>query len=177
MEHVGVGEDDAGALTDGAAGVGGGVAVVGEDAEVGTHVFDEGVEFFELVFGEGFGGEEVEGAGSGVLGEGVEDGEVVAEGFAGGGGSDDDDVFVGDDGVPGVGLVGVEALDATGDEDFAEFGGEGFREVGEDGGARRGAADGADGRVGTGGGLRLEFLDQEFHIPFAWCRGEFRKHE
>lgn len=59
-----------------------------------------------MVLGEGLGGEEVEGAGLRVFKDGVEDGEIVAEGLAGGSGGDDHDVLACVDGVHGLALVG-----------------------------------------------------------------------
>src|SRR5262249_6134492 len=70
--------------------------------------------FGELVLREGFGGEEVEGAGVGSFEDFVEGGEVVAEGLAGGGGRDDDDVLGGVGEFGGGGLVGVGLADALG---------------------------------------------------------------
>ena len=119
VEHVGIGEDEVAFFTDGFAGVAGRVAIVGEDAEAIVEAGIEVVEFGELILRQGFGGEEVEGAGVGVFEDGVDDREVVAKGFAGGGGSDDDYIFFGVDGVCGFGLVGV----GTGDS-FCGVGGD-----------------------------------------------------
>ena len=85
VEHVGVGDDDVAGLADGASGGGRGVAVVGERLDVGADLFDQSVQLGLLVLGERLGGEEVEGAGVGVFEDGVEDGQVVAEGLAAGG--------------------------------------------------------------------------------------------
>ena len=167
VEHVGIGEDDAGALADGAPGVLRSVAIVSEGAEVGPHVFDEAVEFLELIFGERLGGEKVQGAGAGAGGEVVEDGKVVAERFAAGGGGDDDDVFTGVKVGVGVGLVGVGPFDAFGGKHLAQFGIEIGRKFAVFGGARGGAADGADGTIGVGRGHAFELLDDRNKVAFA----------
>ena len=129
VHHVGVGEDDIGALPDGFSGVLRGVAVIGEGADVAFHAGDEPLEFVELVFGKGFGGEEIESAGLGVLGQRVEDGQVVAERLAAGGGCGDDDVRAGADLFPSLKLMGVEFPDALLGEDclerLADIGGNG----------------------------------------------------
>lgn len=152
MQHVGVGEDDVGPLSNGAAGVLRGVAIVGEgpdfwDLAVDAHGVNGGLELLQLILCEGLGGEEIHGAGGGIGKEAIEDGEVVAEGFAAGGGGDDDDVAAfGDFGIGG-GLVAVELLDATGMEGRGEAGGDGFGNGGKVAFAGRLMLNGADGRI------------------------------
>ena len=128
VEHIGVGEDDVGAFANGATGVGGGVAVVREGLDREAHGVDHFLEFLELVFGEGFGREEVHGSGAGFEDEAVEHREVVAKGFAGGGGSDDDDVASVFDVGEGFGLMPIEFADSAFDEGVGEFRGNGFRD-------------------------------------------------
>jgi hypothetical protein len=71
-----------------------------------------GVENGELVLGQGFGGEEVEGASGGVAEQCVQDRQVVTEGFAGGGAGDDDNILALQGRRDGLGLMGEELLDA-----------------------------------------------------------------
>ena len=132
VEHVRIREDDVSAFANGASGVGGSVAVVGEGFNGEFHRVDGFLEFLELVLGEGFGGEQIHGSGTRFKDEAVEHGEVVAEGFAGGGGSDDDDVSSGFDVGEGFGLMGVKFADAAFDKGLGEFGNEGFRNGGDD---------------------------------------------
>ena len=73
----------------------------------------EVVELGELVLGEGFGWEEVERSGGWVGEKVVDDGQVVAEGFAAGGWGDYDNVFATACGLPAGGLMAVERIDAT----------------------------------------------------------------
>ncbi len=126
VQHVGVGEDDVAGAAHLAAGVGGGVAVVGEGADVGAKVGDEAVEFVELVLGEGLGGEEVERLRRRVLEDGIEDGDVVAEGLAAGGGGDDDAVAPGTDVLNRLRLVEPGPLDATLRKDVGQAGVDSF---------------------------------------------------
>ena len=65
-----------------------------------------------MVGAEGFGGGEVESGGGGVLCQHGEDGELVAESFAGGGAGGNDDVGAVPGEVRGGGLVGVELVDS-----------------------------------------------------------------
>ncbi len=81
------------ALADGFARVAGRVAIVGEDAEGIVEARGEVVKLGELILSERFGGEEIERAGVGIFEDGIEDGQVVAERFAGGGGRDDYQIF------------------------------------------------------------------------------------
>ena len=98
---------------------------------IGTHRFDERVEFVQLVFGQRLGGEEIEGAGAGVGNQSVEHRQVVAERLAAGGGSDHDDVTGGFDRIERFGLVAIELFDAALGEDGAERGREGGGKRGE----------------------------------------------
>src|SRR5713226_1007478 len=59
VQHVRIGQDDVAFFANGFTGVGGGVAVIGENAEAIVEVLVEVMEFGELVLREGFGGEEV----------------------------------------------------------------------------------------------------------------------
>ncbi len=61
MEHIGVGKEDAGVLTDGSAVGGSCVAIVDGGIHLGKGSL-QGNQAGELVLGEGFGGEEKEGA-------------------------------------------------------------------------------------------------------------------
>ncbi len=60
---------------------------------------------------QGFGGEEVQGAGGGVAQQAVEYGQVVAQGFAAGSAGDHDEVVPAAGQFPGAGLMGVEGVD------------------------------------------------------------------
>ena len=121
VQHVRVSQNDVTFFSDGLAGIGGRVAVVGENAEAIFEALVEVVEFRELVLREGFGGEEVQRASVGVFKDRVQDGQVVAEGFSGSSGRDDDNVFSGVDGFRRGCLMSVRAVNA--------FGGVGRREV------------------------------------------------
>ena len=116
VQHVRVREHDIGTLPDGLAGVLRGIAIEGVDAEVGTHFLDHGVEFVELIFGEGFGGEQIHGARAWVCQDGVQDGQVVAEGLSAGGWGNDHDVPALLYLVEGFGLMRVKLGDAAGFE-------------------------------------------------------------
>jgi hypothetical protein len=109
----GIGEHDVGALADGLAGVLGRIAIVGECADLGAHLVDGGLQFVELIFGQGFGGEKIHGAGAGIGEQQVQDGQVVAQRLAAGGGRDDHHVLALFDRLEGLGLVGIELLDAA----------------------------------------------------------------
>ncbi len=116
VQHIGITEDNMAAFTDGAPDILGGIAVVGLDFELRgeslCHVAEDGL----LVLGEGFGGEEVEGAGGWVLEEGLQDGQVITEGFPGCGGGHDDDVLTGPNGTPCFGLVAEKLVNAAASE-------------------------------------------------------------
>ena len=150
VQHVGIGKDDVGALADGAAGVLGSVAVVGEGADIGAHGVYGGLELVELVFREGFGGEQVHRAGVGIGKDAVQDGQVVAEGFAAGGGSDDDDVLAGGGGFERIGLMRVEPFDAALGKRGAQDRLHGIRQVAVFAFAGGQAADGANRGIGGG---------------------------
>ena len=66
VQHVWIGKDHIGSGAHGLARILRRIAVVGERANLGTHLFHDGVEFVELVFGECLRGEEVESAGAGI---------------------------------------------------------------------------------------------------------------
>ncbi len=114
VQHVWIGQDHVAFFADGFAGVGGGVSVVGENAEAILQTLVEVVKFGELVLRERFGGEEVERAGVGILEDLVQHRQVVAQRFSGSGGRDDDCVFSGVDGFRCGGLMDVQAADALG---------------------------------------------------------------
>ena len=90
VEHVRVRHDDVGFVANGAAGVGGSVAIVSVATERTPEGGVEALEFEALIFGEGFGGEQEDGA-CGWNGEDfVNNRQVVAERFAASGRRDDD---------------------------------------------------------------------------------------
>ena len=93
VQHVGVAEQQSGAFADAFALALRRVAVVGRHGHIRLQGLDQRSQLGQLVVGQGFGGEEVEGAGVGIVEQAVQDGQVVAQGFARGGGRDDDDVF------------------------------------------------------------------------------------
>ncbi len=103
VQHVRVGQHDAGILADGGAVFLRGIAVIdgrcqvpGSRCEVRgfrCQVIIEGLQVGELILGEGFGGEEVEGAGILILKEGGKDGQVVGQGLSAGSAGGKDDVL------------------------------------------------------------------------------------
>ena len=112
MEHVGVGEDDVAPRPDGLAGVLGGVAVIGEDADLLGKAGVGVVELGPLVVREGLRREKVQGPAGRLLEDGVEHREVVAERFPGRRGRYDDDVLLFPEGVPAGALVGIEPVES-----------------------------------------------------------------
>jgi len=71
---------------------------------------DHLVELGPLVLGEGLGGEEVDGPAGGVVQDGVEHGQVIAEGFARGRRRYDNDVPTPLEDLPGSPLVRIQPL-------------------------------------------------------------------
>ena len=111
VEHVRVGDDDLAGRADDAAHVGRRVAVVGVRLEADLGGVGQRAQLDELVRRERLGGEEVEGPRRGVLRDGVEDRQVVAERLARCRRRDDDDVAPARCGLVGGRLVGVQRLD------------------------------------------------------------------
>jgi hypothetical protein len=92
MEHVGVRDDNVPCLADLAPGVTRGVAIVGERSYVDFQRRDQPVQFLQLVLREGLRRKEVKRACIRLFEDGLEDRQVVAEGFPRRRGRDDDDV-------------------------------------------------------------------------------------
>src|SRR5947208_14696494 len=89
MEHVGVGDNHVPSGADKLTSCGRRVAVVSECLDFAVEGGAYGMEVGKLVLSKSLGWEEVKSAGVGVLEDGVEDREVVAEGLSRGGGRDD----------------------------------------------------------------------------------------
>ena len=133
MEHVRVGDDHVGrGGADAAAGVVRGVAVVDFGGDAGR-AGERGqvAEGAELVLLQRLDGEEVEGAGLGVVDGGLDDGQVVAQGLARGGRGYDHQVTTGGGSGEGLGLVGIEFADAHAFEAAAKAGAEAGGQGGE----------------------------------------------
>ena len=113
MQHVRVGDDDVTRLPHGLTGSAGGITVVGVGFDIYAHFLDQLVQLADLVGGEGFGREQVQGPGVLVFEDGGEDGQVIAHGFARGRGGDHDDIPPGEDFADGMGLVGIELVHAA----------------------------------------------------------------
>ena len=79
VQHVWVGDHHVPCCADGLSGVDRGVAVVGVGLDVYSEVGDQAVELVQLILGEGLGGKEIHGPGLGILQQGVEDRDVVAQ--------------------------------------------------------------------------------------------------
>ena len=113
VEHVRVGDDDLAGGAHDRADVRRRVPVVGVRLEADLGRIGQRAQLDQLVGGKRLGGEEVERAGGGVRGDGVEDRQVVAERLARCGRRDDDDVPAGARGRVGRGLVCVQRVDPT----------------------------------------------------------------
>src|SRR2546430_3380194 len=105
VEHVRVRDYDMAGAADGRAYRGRRVAVVRVRLEIDVDVLREAHELGELILGERLRREDVERAGRRVLGDRVDDREVVAEGLPAGGRRNDDGVFSGVGALERVGLV------------------------------------------------------------------------
>ncbi len=149
VQHVGIGENDLAFFADSFAGIGGRVAIVGENAEAIVETLIQIVEFGKLVLCKGFGGEQVERAGVGIFQDGVQDRQVVAERFSGSGGGDDDDIFSGVDRFCCCGLMSVETANVFGGVSCGEVGMNPGGEVGPLGLARGEVADGGEDFAGV----------------------------
>jgi hypothetical protein len=119
VEHVGVGEDQVGPRAHRPARILRRVAVVRVHAHVGQGL-RQLHELGQLVLRQRLGGEEIEDAGLGLLHEGLEHRQVVAERLAGRGRRHDDQVLALGDRVIGLGLVRVELLDAAAPQRFEQ---------------------------------------------------------
>ena len=111
VQHVGVGDDDAGASPDCAPVLAWGVAVVdgvAGAAEPGR----QGLQRLALVLRQRLGGEYVERTGGAVLDQGLDHRHLVAQALAAGGRRRDDDVLALPDLVDGLDLMGVQRVDA-----------------------------------------------------------------
>ncbi len=121
MQHVGIGEDEVPARADGAARVLRRIAVVGEGADFVAEFFRPAVEFGELVLRKRLGGEQIQRARFRILDQRGEDGQVVAERFAGRRRRHDDDVAALGGEPHRLGLMRVEIFNAARAQDFDEF--------------------------------------------------------
>jgi hypothetical protein len=113
VEHVRVAHDDLAGGADGGPDGRGRVAVVRrrDDREPGRG--RQLAELGHLVLAEGLGREQEQRPSGGVVRDGLQGGEGIAQRLAGGRRRHDDDVLAGMDRVDGLGLVAVELLDAT----------------------------------------------------------------
>src|SRR5271157_1329333 len=112
VQHVRVGQNDMTALTDRTARVARRVAIVGEDAKAVVEPLREVVQFSELILRESLGGEEVKRARVGVLDDGVQHRQVVAERFARSSWRHHDEVLSGARKFRGNRLMRIELLDS-----------------------------------------------------------------
>ena len=133
VQHVGVGQHEVGARAHRAPRVLRRVAVVGEHPHVGQGL-GELVQLRELVLGERLGRKQVEDARLGLLDQGLQHGQVVAERLARGRRRHDDDVLPLGHDLDGARLVRVELLHAATLERLDDPGVEGRRKRGVDGG-------------------------------------------
>ena len=113
VEHIRVGHHDMPRLAYGLAGGAGGVAIVGVGLDAHAHLFDQLVQFADLVGRKRLGGEEIQRTGILVLQNGGQHGQVVAHGFAGGRGGDHHHITPGENFLHRMGLMAVQLVDAT----------------------------------------------------------------
>ena len=92
MQHIWIGKDDVSALADGLASIRGRVAVVCENAEAMIEPCRKIVQLGKLILRESLGGEEIQRACVRIFQNCVQNGQVVAEGFARSRGSDNDGI-------------------------------------------------------------------------------------
>jgi hypothetical protein len=81
--------------------------------DFGTHFVDGGLQFVELIFGQGLGREKIHRAGAGIGQQQVQHGQVVAQRLAAGGWRDHHHVLALFDRLERLGLVGIELADAA----------------------------------------------------------------
>jgi len=110
VEHVRIRDDHVPGGADGRPGLRRRVAVIGEGLELDVHLAGQPLELGELVLGERFGREQVQGSRRGILRDRVEDRQVVAEGLARRGRCHHHDVLLLMRDVERRGLVRVERL-------------------------------------------------------------------
>ena len=148
VDHVRVGHHDGAALARGAARVPRGVAVVDDRGDGEARLGDELAQPRLLIAGEGLGGVEVEGAGVGLAGEGLQHRQMEAEALPARRGRGDDDVLAAAGSLVRARLVLVEPRDAA----RAQGAGQGRGErLGKGSERRRGSEAGCAPRRGRGG--------------------------
>ncbi len=127
MQHVGVAEEDRSGAPQERPLVLRRVAVIDRRNDAADM---EAIELARLVLGEGLGGEEEEGPRLRVGGEGLEDGELVAEALAARRPGAHDHVLAGRQQLSGGGLMAVERAHAGREERFAQRGRQVLRKLG-----------------------------------------------
>ncbi len=153
VQHVGVGQDDAGALAGGTARVARGVAVVDDRAGAQPRGAHQLAQPRLLIAGERLGGKKVDRARVGIVDACLQDGQVEAEALAAGGGRGDDHVpraRLSDGGLHRARLVRVQLLDPLGLERLAEARSEEGREGGQRAAGPREGLVGAEARLHPG---------------------------
>lgn len=127
MQHVGVGEDEVGAIANPRAIGGWGIAVVDAREQprcgaitAGGDVIDEREHAAQLVLREGLGGKQHQRARRWILERALEDRQQIREGLAARRAGGDDDVLAGLRSRERLGLVTVELVDAASDQALAK---------------------------------------------------------
>ena len=169
VQHIGIGQHDAGSAANGSACVLRRVAVIGKGANIAARRPDQPMEFGELIFGQGLGGKQIKGASVGIFEKLVEDGQIVAKRLAAGGRRHQNHVFACPDTFERFGLVAVEARDTALGQDFFQPRVNRFRQIGKLALASRQAANRRDRRVGLPP-QRLHLLDHAFERAVAACQ-------
>ena len=108
VQHVRIGQDDVALLADGFARVARRVPVISEHAEPVLQPLVEVVQLRQLILRQRFSWKKVEGARIRIGQNGIQNGQVVAQGFAAGCRRHDDDVFPGMHRFGRRGLVGIQ---------------------------------------------------------------------
>ena len=116
VQHVGVGQHDVGALSDGLASILRRISVVREGPNAALHAGKEALQPLKLIFGKRFRWKEVERAGLGVFRQRVQDRKVVAECLAARRRRGNDDVLAAGNLLPGFELMRIKLPDVSGRE-------------------------------------------------------------
>src|SRR4029077_2372888 len=114
VQHVRIREHHMALFSDGSAGVGGRVTVIGEDAETVIEPLVKVIEFRQLILRKSLGGEEIQRARVRSFEDGIQDRQVVAKSFSGSGWSDYHDILARVDGFGSDSLMRVQLANALG---------------------------------------------------------------